>query len=303
VSASVVDFIQSLTETPENAIHLDFLDSYLSPGSKILVHPKTGLVASEKKMDQGSVLRYWSDQVFTSMDDLDYSASYPYAIGRLHYVINTIMKELAGIVDFNRLNLVDFATGEGIFLDIVKSYFPNSCLRGTEGSKFLSEKMEKRGLDVLNVGLGQGENIRFEGAKIATLLWTLSCTANPYKMLQNIYDALPDESYLVVAESSRILVPYKKSLSDMFRIDRPADIHPHYFSANSLVSSLATVGFRSIYLNRFHDSEVLLCIAKKSVPNHNDLLPSDNKDLVIRFFKTWHHLSKDEYVQFPTLIK
>lgn len=304
MSTTVSKFIESLDGVPKDAIPLDFLRRYISPNSKIIVHPSTGLVTTEKQMDQRSVLSYWSDQVFGSSHVLDYSSAYPYAVGRMHYVINTIRRELAGLVDFRCLSLVDFATGEGTFLEIVRSYFPEAKVRGTEGSKFLSDSLIAKGFDIANIGLGFGEQIDFQDADVATLLWTLSCTLNPFELLKEIHASLSDKSYLVVAESSRILVPFKKSLSDMFRTDRPADIHPNYFSATTLYSSLVSVGFRPMYLNRFHDSDVLLCIAQRvQLPKLDLVLPSDNSNVVVDFFKVWDSLSTNEYVRYPNSLE
>ena len=300
--SSVSDFLESMSTLPGDSIHLDFLDPYLSPESRIFVHPKTGFVTSEKKMNQREVLDYWSNQVFCSSDSLDYSARYPYAIGRMHYVLNTIMRELGSILDVNNINLVDFATGEGVFLDIVRSYLPNSRLRATEGSRELAERLGKNGFEVRNVGLGTDNFIRFENAQVGTLMWTLSCTLNPMRMLMDIRNAMPDDSYLVVAESSRILVPIKKSLEDMFRTDRPADIHPNYFSANSLISSLESAGFRLRYINRFHDSDVLLVITQKQeLPEKSALLNCDDSAMVIDFFRLWDELSKNQYKKYKNL--
>jgi hypothetical protein len=304
VTASISDYLESLSSLPSDSIHLNFLDPYLSPQSRLFVHPRTGLVTSEKKMSHQAVLDFWSNKVFGSQDTLDYSASYPYAISRMHYVIKTIVQEMRGIVDIDAIDLVDFATGEGVFLEIVRQYLPKARIRATEGSSHLANDLRQRGFEVLNTGLGMNNSFRFENAQIGTLMWTLSCTLDPIRMLMDIRQAMPNGSYLVIAESSRVLVPMKKSLEDMFRVDRPADIHPNYFSANTLVSALACAGFHLKYINRFHDSDVLLLITQKGELLENSaLLRSDEASTVVEYFRIWDELSRNPYKKykvFPT---
>ena len=304
MNANMESWVESLSSLPNNAIHMKFLDSYLLPESRIFLHPTTGLVTSEKILDQKAVLDYWSNKVFGSNNDLDYSATYPYAISRMYYVLHSVIRVLSGLVNTNELNLVDFATGEGVFLEVVKDCLPNSQVRATEGSHSLSSSLHNKGFDVLNVGLGIGESAYFDKAEVGTLLWTLSCTLNPFGLLEDVYKALPENSYLVVAESSRVLVPFKKSLKDMFRLDTPADIHPNYFSANSLVSLLASCGFQTIYVNRYFDSDVLLVISRKvTSPARSDVfLPADDSHLVWDFFESLHQLTQKEFSKYQDLI-
>ena len=148
-------------------------------------------MTSEKILYQKAVLDYWSNKVFGSNNDLDYSATYPYAISTMYYVLHSVIRVLSGLVNTNELNLVDFATGEGVFLEVVKDCLPNSQVRAIEGSHSLSSSLHNKGFDVLNVGLGIGESAYFYKAEVGTLLLTLSCTLNPFGLLEDVYKALP----------------------------------------------------------------------------------------------------------------
>ena len=97
---------------------------------------------------------------------------------------------------------------------------------------------------------------------------------------------------MCVAESSRILVPFKKNLNDYFAKTHPEDIHPWHFSAKSLQALLILSGFKVVYVNRFKDSNELLLIAKKQ-KNQIKINKKDNYKKVYRFFKKWHEISKN----------
>ena len=67
---------------------------------------------------------------------------------------------------------------------------------------------------------------------------------------------------IVIEESSRILVPFKKPIQMYFGKGNP-DIHPFHFSKNSLSNLLIINKFKPIFINRYIDSDYLLVIAKK----------------------------------------
>jgi hypothetical protein len=121
---------------------------------------------------------------------------------------------------------------------------------------------------------------------------------NPLSILKEIKDSLNEDGILVVAESSRILVPYKKSLNDLFSKIHPSDVHPWYFSFRSLKALLVCAGFEIISNNRFNDSDVMLLIAKKSDSTRSQSLEFDDPNLVYSFMKNWDYLSSTLFKEF-----
>jgi hypothetical protein len=129
-------------------------------------------------------------------------------------------------------------------------------------------------------------------ADIGFINWTLSCCANPYDFLLGVRNNLSDSGYVAVAESSRIMVPYKKPLNYLLNPNHPTNSHPFYFSKNSLTALLQSCGFEVRYTNRFFDSDVLLIIAQKSsLPEPDKKLKVDLAEDVINFFNKFHELS------------
>jgi hypothetical protein len=98
----------------------------------------------------------------------------------------------------------------------------------------------------------------------------------------------------VIAESSRILVPFKKTLNDLLSKQHPADTHPFYWSKNSLLALLICAGFEPVQINRYFDSDSIVIIARKldSIPDPNMLIPADDPEVVSIFFTKYIEFSK-----------
>ena len=115
-------------------------------------------------------------------------------------------------------------------------------------------------------------------------------------MLRDVHSHLTKDAYLCVAESSRILVPFKKKLEDYFNKRYVADIHPWHFSKNSLKALLEVAGFSVKYINYYRDSDVMLMIAKKTSSKKRFYTVDSYKD-IDNFFKDWKYLSNKNYLE------
>jgi hypothetical protein len=176
-------------------------------------------------------------------------------------------------------------------LNIIKNFSKNLNLVGTEHSGDLVEMLSNSGFNIQSTPVTSKMPSLFE-ADIGIINWTLSCCADPYDFLLGVRNNLSDSGYVVVAESSRIMVPYKKPLSYLLNPTHPTNIHPFYFSKNSLAALLQSCGFEVRYINRFFDSDVLLIIAQKSsIPNQDKKLLVDSAEDVINFFNKYHELT------------
>ena len=118
-------------------------------------------------------------------------------------------------------------------------------------------------------------------------MWTLVNSASCLDMINAAFQMLKPGGHIVIAESSRILVPFKKPLN-YYLSKLPADLHPYHFSANSLSNLLKVAGFKIITINRYIDSEYLCLIAKKINNFENDSFEVDNYQEVLSFFERWH---------------
>lgn len=106
-------------------------------------------------------------------------------------------------------------------------------------------------------------------------------------MIQTAFEMLKDGGHLVVATGSRILVPFKKPLSE-YLSKNPADTHSFRFSANALSNILGKNKFGKVRLNRFVDGDFLCAIGEKSSTASAFKLQKDDPNLIVDFFNRWH---------------
>jgi len=270
----------------DKAIHLDFLEKYLPADDSIYVNPVTGFVTSSRSMSAENVAKYWSEIIFPNKSEESYSAYNPFAQARLFYVMQSIAKFL----NFNQetnLHICDFATGEGVLLNLLRNNYTKLKVSGTEHSSELVQTLKSNGFDVFIKTLGiQSSIFNKEQFDISTLTWTLANAIDPLACLRDVVQATKTGGYVCVAESSRILVPFRKSLSDYFSKTFPADLHPSNFSANTLKLLMQLSGLEVVFVNRYFDSDVLLVIGKK-VDHQVEPKFFDDQKQVVDFMKEW----------------
>lgn len=275
----------------ENAIALDFLEPYLAPGDSIFVQPITGFVTSRKSMKAEEVAAYWSNVIFPDASEESYSATFPFAKSRLYYVMETIAR-FARLTQSSNVEWCDFATGEGILLEMLRRNYPSVNLHGTEHSIHLVESLRAREFNVLNIGLGMSQIFPLEKEfDISTLTWTLANSIDPHSLLVDVVANTKIGGLVCIAESSRVLVPFRKSLHDYFSKSEPADLHPSNFSVNTLRCLMEICGLDIVYVNKYFDSDVLLVIGRKT----NTVQSSgyaDNPAIVADFFRKWAEASR-----------
>ena len=270
----------------DKAIHLDFLENYLPVGDSIYVNPVTGFVTSSRSMSAENVAKYWSDIIFPNKSEESYSAYNPFAQARLFYVMQSIAKFLNFDKETN-LRICDFATGEGVLLNLLRSNYPKLKVSGTEHSSALVQSLKSSGFDVNMKTLGiQTSTFDKEQFDISTLTWTLANAIDPLACLRDVVNDTKTGGYVCVAESSRILVPFRKSLSDYFSKTFPADLHPSNFSENTLKLLMQLAGLEIVFVNRYFDSDVLLIMGKK-VDHQVEPKFFDDQMQVVDFMKEW----------------
>ncbi len=242
-------------------------------------------------MTEDEVVSFWSKNIFPDNSPESYSANFPFAQSRLLYVIQTIGKYLQ-LDSKSSLKFGDFATGEGVLLHLLRTHYPKLQLFGTEHSAELASKLRREGFEIDQRSLGGQEipNISKQ-LDISTLTWTLANAINPLSVLKDVVANTKQGGIVCVAESSRILVPFRKSLKDYFSRTLPADVHPSNFSANTLRCIMQLCGLEIIYINRYFDSDVLLVIGKK-VEYAPKITFFDEPNRVVAYFREWEKASR-----------
>lgn len=286
-SPAVFDFSNSFSgNLPPDAIQIPGLERFLAPGSSLYVHPSTGVVTSGLVMSAMEVASYWSEVIFKSSDPDDYSAANPFAVARLTYVAKTL-EAIALQNNIKPSRICDFATGQGVLLPILQQIFRSSEICATEVSPELCNLANTQGFRCINTPLDVDYSFN-QNIDTALLCWTLCNCIQPLKVLSNIASSLNEGGLLVIAESSRIMVPFRKSLHQLLNKIHPADTHPFYFSKNSLIALAALVNLKPLFVNRYYDSDVLLIIFKKESPNVVVPLPqADHTESVLSFWERY----------------
>ena len=134
---TLLEYSNVFNNLSKNSIPLNFLDKYIEVDSKIKIHIPTGVISSKLEMSELDVLDYWSKNYFKSnVKDNNYSATFPFAKSRLYYVLLTLidhLKKMGNKKLESELRLVDYAAGEGVFIELAKREMPQWHLGAVEG--------------------------------------------------------------------------------------------------------------------------------------------------------------------------
>jgi len=257
----------------------------LTKGFELNIAKYSGLVSVVKRRSSKQIANTWSEKIFGNKFSKEkYTAKIPAVVARHVYVLETIIDKL----NIRNKRICDLGAGEGQFFELLKEKKLNCKLFGIEPSKKNCEKLKRKKIDSFN---GTVEDYHKSNNKkkfdLITLMWTLCNTSNCLDIINIANKLLNKDGYIVIAESSRMLVPFKKPIQMYFGKGNP-DIHPFHFSKNSLMNLLIINKFKPVYINRYIDSDYLLIIAKKNNKINEELIKLDNYQKVKGYFKRWY---------------
>ena len=275
--------------------------------SKVYVSNKTGTVFHSPSFNSEKSLNKWSKNIYSKKIDtanLKYTANNPIMRSRHYYsalFINRFLKS-------DKIKFCDFASGEGNFVEELLRVNNKIQFNFTEHSKILYKKAKKKikSFSKKNVHSFNGsiensiKNKNLKNLDACSLLWTLCNCVKPIDVLNTIHSLLKKDGIILISESSRILVPFKKPIYNCFvsKFDTQ-NTHPWFFSYNSLSNLLEITGFRIIKHNRYFDENDLVIVAKKQNRfTHVPKIKIDKINNVKNFFKEWEKNSyslKDNY--------
>jgi SAM-dependent methyltransferase len=281
----------------KKVVYLKFL-SKLS-ASKVLVSKNTGTVFHYDIIKNKDNLESWNKIYSKKIEpkNLQYTSDNPIMNSRHFYGVKLIEQFLkTKNLLKKRLNFCDFGTGDANFPFLLKKQLKNVNIILTEYSKlnfnFFQRKFVKAKINIKKSFLGSIED--FDQLKnnktidFASLNWTLCNCSNPIEVLQSINNSLVDKGFLMIAESSRILVPFKKPIYNYFNSKFKSSYHPWHFSYNSLQNLLEICNFRVVFVNRYYDENNLFIICQKQdKKNHKLKIVIDNYKKIIKFFRRW----------------
>ncbi len=257
----------------------------LTKGFELNIAKYSGLVSVVKRRSSKQIANTWSEKIFGNKFSKEkYTAKIPAVVARHVYVLETIIDKL----NIRNKRICDLGAGEGQFFELLKEKKLNCKLFGIEPSKKNCEKLKRKKIDSFN---GTVEDYHKSNNKkkfdLITLMWTLCNTSNCLDIINIANKLLNKDGYIVIAESSRMLVPFKKPIQMYFGKGNP-DIHPFHFSKNSLMNLLIINKFKPVYINRYIDSDYLLIIAKKNNKINEELIKLDDYQKVKGYFKRWY---------------
>ncbi len=247
----------------------------------------TGLVRVKELRSSSEIAKAWSEEVFSNDFGEDtYTARIPAVKARQVYVA-----DFADVsVGLKGKDLCDIGAGEGQFLEITSSSEYQANVFGVEPSAKNCSQLSNKNFRNFNGTIEEyAKSDLFEKQKfdVITIMWTLVNSYSCLDMISTAYDMLKPGGHIVVAEGSRILVPFKKPLNYYFS-PLPVDLHPYHFSANSLKNLLKVCNFQITHENRYIDSDILCVIGKKVNPEIEQNYEIDNYIEVLNFFERWH---------------
>lgn len=274
----------------DDAAEIEVLAHY-TDRKPIHVCRRCGFVYVRQRRTYREIADAWSRDLFGR----HYTARVPYMKARHVFLAETLYKELGGL---EAKTICDIGAGEGQFLALIRGIDYGAKAFGIEPSKANGVLM--RGQDIPHfvgaiedyVAAQSGQPESFD---VVTCMWTLENCENPRRMLAAAHEALKENGHILLATSSRILVPFKKPLHYYVAPLEHMDTHSFRFSANAQRGILAECGFEVVFTNRYIDHDVLCMIARK-VPRETVIdWPKDDWREVIAFFDRWHDDTRRHY--------
>ena len=257
--------------------------------SKVFVTP-SGLICHIPKIDNKSSLELWDKRIFSksiNQKKLQYSSNN--AIMRSRHYYSAIF--INSLLPNKKIRFCDFGSGEGNFICELSKINKNIKFYFTESSKLNFNNIKKKYKKKIVGFNGSIEdsviNRKFKKFDAASLLWTLCNCINPIEVLTSIHKNLKNNGLLVVSESSRIMVPFKKPIYNFFNSKiKTENMHPWFFSYNSLSNLLEISGFKVVKKNRYYDENDLVIVARKK-KKFRPSLKLENQKKVIFFLMKW----------------
>jgi len=260
-------------------------------GHALHVCISTGLVRAKEVRSAEVIANDWSHLVYgNDFSQVKYTSRIPAVKARHTYVAGFLasFSELRGKV------LCDLGAGEGQFLEIVTSEPYSGKVFAVEPSERNCSLLKEAGFDCHQ---GTVESYRRSNTFIrdrfdfVTINWTLCNSSSPLFIVKTANELLKPGGLLLIAESSRILVPFKKPLG-MYFSPLPPDLHPFHFSFNALRNLLTLCDLDVIGFNRFLDSDYLCVVSRKAASKNQPTFYNDDYKKVLEFFERWHLESK-----------
>ena len=259
-------------------------------GIELFVSKKTGCIIPEKYYDSSKNLEGWQGRYKNI-----YSSRSPHFLSRHTYTIET-SKE---ILKLKKKNIADLGCGNGGLISLMSKSDRDNNYFGFEASKENVIKNKKnfrsKSTKIIHSSIEDIDQKKYQNFfDVIFMTWTLSSSSKPLSIMKKIKQITKKNKYLIIAESSRILVPPVYIMEHYFNYGKKPSTflnYPWRFSFNSLRNLLLLFDFEIIHTNNYVHNENMVIVAKKSEKIKKNY-KIDNYKRVISFFNNWKKYSK-----------
>jgi len=206
-----------------------------------------------------------------------YTSAWPAVQARLFFVAEWFDQKYG----WDNKRTLDIGAGEGDFLKMIRTR--GAIVSGVEPAMENVKKLITAGIPTHR---GPIESFQSTDVDVVTILWTLENCGDCIGMLERARECLGPDGRLVVATGSRLMVPFKKPLSQYLGSNAP-DLHCFRFSLNTLKATMRLAGFEPEDCNFWGDSDWLVVTAARSENYRTVEAPFDKPDDVADFFRKW----------------
>ena len=266
----------------KRSIKLSFLRKYAH--ANLYVSKKTGSIIPEKIYSNEKNLKEWDRKYKVG----EYSSLATHFVSRHLYTIEIARSK----IDLKNKKIADLGCGGAGLISLLNKFYGVKNIFGFENSRLMCQmnkkKFKRSNVKFINSTIENIDEKKFKNFfDVIFLTWTLGSSAKPTNLLNKIYKILKKNGYLVISESSRILVFPKLSAFYYFNNYNTFLNYPWRFSFNSLRNLLLLFNFKIINKNRFDINDNLIVVAKKSNQIRYKNYKIDNYKKVIKFLKKW----------------
>jgi len=266
------------------SIKLGFIKKYTR--SDLYVSKKTGCLIPGRYYTSKEILKVWEKKYKKKI----YTSTSRHFLSRHIYIIETVKNS----INFKNLKIADLGCGDGGLINLLSKLYNQKNIYGFEASKQNVQRNRKKfksnTIRFVNSSIENIDEKKFKNYfDVVFLTWTLSATSEPIKTLEKVSKIIKKNGYVVIAESSRILVPPNYTLDYYFSLKQKINTfldYPWRFSFNSLRNLLLLFNLEVTNFNDYVHNDNLVIVAKKSKLK-NKKYKVDNYKTVYAFFKKW----------------